>query len=313
MPKDSELITVENGRVYHLRLLKAQLARNIILCGDPGRVDLVVEYFDPGSLTHSGQNREFAVRTGAYQGRPVTVIGTGIGTDNMEIVLIEAYALNEFAKAGEEKPKGLTIIRVGTCGTPQKDIKVGSLAVSTYAVGLDSTGLFYDLPEGRLQAVTLMIEREARKMIETAGSETARFKGRIFPYASEASPEVAGALTKQARGDHVTGITLTAPGFFAPQGRAITGLAPTAPGLLESLTALQVEGRQVVNIEMETSLLFHLAKMMDYRAGAVCAVIANRATGEFLEHHEPAVRRAVITALEALVDLDQRRAIPPRP
>jgi len=316
MPKDSDLITVQNGRVYHLRLLKKQLARNIIVCGDPDRVDLVAEYFDPGSLTHSGQNREFSVRTGAYKGRPVTVIGTGIGTDNMEIALIEAYVLNEFnpdTNTREEKSGGLTVIRVGTCGTPHRDIKVGSLAISAYAVGLDATGLFYDLPAGRLQETTRLIEKEAEKIIEAVVPETARFKGRIFPYASEASPEVAAALVRQARGDHVAGITLTAPGFFAPQGRAVTGLPPTAPGLLDGLAALRVQGWRVVNIEMETSLLFHLAQLMDYRAGAVCAVIANRSSGEFLDQHEPAVRRAVTTALEAVIDLDRRRTIPRKP
>ncbi len=308
---ESELIVNQDRTIYHLGLAKGQLAKNVVVCGDPKRAELIAGYFDAHSVGHAVCNREFVSITGMFKGLPVTVIGTGIGPDNTEIVLVEAYTLNEFnleQRCKEGDCEALNIIRVGTCGTPQADVEVGSLAISAFAIGLDSTGLFYDTPQRRIRETGLSIEKEVRRVIDRATPENRRFKGCIYPYVSEPSPEVAATLEKHARGERVVGITASASGFFAPQGRDIAGLALTVPGLQEHLSSLNVDGYRIVNIEMETALMFHLAGILGYRAGAVCAVIANRITGRFQRDYESIIRRAAVTALEALLDLNQAPA-----
>ena len=308
MPRDSELIVKEGRRIYHLGLSSGQIAPNIVLCGDPGRVDLIASLFDPGTAEPPVANREFVTRSGSYHGLPVCVIGTGIGADNTEIALVELYALNEFDLEEKVRRTGatpLTVIRVGTCGTPRPDVQVGSLAISSFALGLENTGVWYDLPESALSDTALAIERQAERLLDEAVPQGYRFKGRLRPYVSEPSPRVVAALADRAVGDHALGITVTAPGFFAPQGREIDGLRLTAPRLQERLAELDVRGHRVVNLEMETSLLFHLTRIMGYASGSVCAVIANRATGAFLPDYGQAVKRAAQTALEALRTLNQ--------
>ena len=303
MPRESELIVKEGRRIYHLGLSPDQIAPNIVLCGDPGRVDLIADLFDPGTAGPPVASREFVTRSGSYGGLPVCVIGTGIGADNTEIALVELYALNEIDLEKKVRRAGaapLTVIRVGTCGTPRPDVRVGGLAISSFALGLENTGAWYDLPESGLSDTALAIEREAGRLLDEAVPHGYRFKGRLRPYVSEPSPRVVAALADRAVGEHVLGITVTAPGFFAPQGREIEGLRLTAPRLRERLAGLDVRGHRVVNLEMETSLLFHLTRIMGYASGSVCAVIANRATGDFLPAYGPAVKRAALTALEAL-------------
>ncbi len=141
--KESELVIV-NGKMYHIRLSPDQLARQIFVVGDPARADRVAAHFD--TVTHKVQNREFVIRTGIYQRMPLTVIATGIGTDNNEIALIEAFGLNEFdlkTRTRKENAQPLTIIRLGTSGGLQPENDVGTLAISSYGLGLDNTGLYY--------------------------------------------------------------------------------------------------------------------------------------------------------------------------
>ena len=304
--KESELIVNRGGCIYHLGLTAHQVAPRIVLCGDPDRVDLIAGLFDPGTAGPAVQNREFRSITGLYKGRSVSTIGTGIGPDNTEIALVELYALNEFDPATRRKKPDavpLTIIRVGTCGSPLAEAAPGTLAITDYAVGLDATALFYDGPAGPLDPTLLRLEKAALAAIESSVPPDARFRGAIRPNAAAAFPMVTEALKRSARSGWISGITLTAPGFFAPQGREIEGLTPTAPKLVESLAALEVDGLRVVNIEMETALLLHLAALMGYRAGSVCAVIANRATGRFLAEFQPAVKNATVAALDALIEI----------
>ena len=296
--KDSELV-IADGKIYHLGLRPGQLAKNVIIVGDPARADKVAAHFD--SIEHRAQNREYVSRTGTYKGMPVTVTATGIGTDNTEIALVEMFGLNEFdfkRRARKPKAKRLTIIRVGTCGSLQKDVDVGALAISSYGLGLDSTGLYYE--QKAQDDVCLAIEKEAERIITEATPQGRRFKGRIHPYASKASPEVVAALIKHVKGEHAVGITTSAPGFFGPQGREIPGLPVTVPRLQEELAALFVKGLRAINFEMETSLLLHLGALMGYRCGSVCAVVANRPRGTFLTDYSAAVERGIVTALEAL-------------
>ncbi|MBI2548728.1 nucleoside phosphorylase [Candidatus Woesearchaeota archaeon] len=303
--KDSELIVV-NGKIYHLGLRPDQLARNIFVVGDPARADKVAHYFD--AVKHQANNREYVTRTGTYHDMPVTVIATGIGTDNNEIALVEAFGLNEFdleTRVRKEGAQPLTIIRLGTSGGPQPDITVGTLAIGRYALGLDNTGLFYE--QGIPDEISRRIEEEAYRIITDATPDGRRFRGKIHPYAAKATPDVVEALIRNAEGDYVVGITASASGFFAPQGREIPGLTITIPRLQEHVATLHVDGQRVVNFEMESSLLFHLAAQMGYRVGTICPVIANRPRGTFLEDYGPAVDRAISTGLKAMRELYQQQ------
>ena len=196
MPK-SEIVIIDQ-KVYHLGLAKGQLAPNIFLVGDPARAYKVAEHFD--SIQHEVKHREYVTLTGTYQDLPVSVIGTGIGTDNVEIALVEAYTLHAFDFESQEKlpnPPGLNIIRVGTSGGVQADIEPGTLGIATYALGLDSTGLFYDHPPADEQV--LAIEHVATDLLDEATPTGSRFKGKVIPYASKASDEVAAQLSSASR------------------------------------------------------------------------------------------------------------------
>ena len=300
--RDSELIVVEGGRIYHLGLTPDQIAKQVLVVGDPARADLVAGHFD--SVKHEVGNREYVTRTGTYNGMPVTVIATGIGTDNNEITLVEAFGLNEFdleQKTRNEGAEPLTVIRIGTSGGPQEDVELGTLAIAKYGLGLDNTGMFYEFaaPDGTVTR----IEDEAYRILTEATPDDRRFKGKLHPYASKLSPEVVEALAKHAVGDSVVGITASSSGFYGCQGREIPGLPITVPGLQEHLAELDVDGNRVVNFEMETSLLGHLTGLMGYRGGTICAVIANRPRGTFMEDYSPAIHRAIETALDAMFEL----------
>ncbi|MFA6888403.1 MAG: nucleoside phosphorylase [Candidatus Woesearchaeota archaeon] len=311
----SELIVLD-GKIYHLRLEKGQLAPYVFVVGDPERAHDVANKFD--KIIHRIGNREFQTITGEYHGMPVSVIGTGIGTDNNEITFVEAYAIREFdleQRIREEGIQPLTVIRLGTSGGPQASIPPGTLAIARYAVGLDNTGLFYDNP--KVDETILRIERSAHNILTRATPKNARFRGRIFPYASKADPEVIEALIRNARDNYTVGITASASGFYGPQGREIPGLPITVPRLQEHMARLHVPGEgmltlngtqksrdlRVVNFEMETSFLYHIGALAGYRMGTICAVIANRPKGTFLNDYHPAVERCITVGLEAMHDL----------
>jgi uridine phosphorylase len=296
--KSSELIT-KKDRIYHLGLRPEQLARNLFIVGDPARAERVANHFD--TIEHRVENREFVTRTGTWREMPVTVIATGIGTDNNEVALVEAFALNEYdlkTRVRKTDAPPLNIIRIGTSGGLQPDIPVGTLAVSTHALGLDNTGLYYELDAAC--KVCQRIEEEAYRIITAASPAGRRFKGKIHPYASKASPQVIDALVQNVGANDVVGITASAPGFYAPQGRALPGLELTVPELQEQLATLRVDELRVVNLEMESSLLFHLARLLGYRSGTICAIIANRMTGTFLEDYSSPVERAIDAGLKAM-------------
>ena len=335
--RDSELIIVENEKdeqkrkvIYHLGLRPEQLARQIFVVGDPKRADLVAMKFD--TVEYMVQNREFVTRTGTYQGMPVTVMSTGIGTDNNEIAVVESYGLNEFdleTRIRKTDALPLTIIRLGTSGGPQRDIECGTLAISSYALGLDNTGLFYDVAAA--DETVLNIETNAYHIITAATPLECRFRGKIHPYASKATPEVVDALIKHAQEQDVryaVGITASASGFFGPQGREIPGLPVTVPRLQEYLAALCVNGNRIIslgesaeiskeagigedslvvtNFEMESSLLFHLATQLSYKVGTICPIIANRPKGTFLEDYSEAVDKCIEVGLGAMLELYQK-------
>jgi uridine phosphorylase len=303
--KKSEIVIVDE-KLYHLGIKKSDLAENIFIVGDPARAIRVSQEFDQIDCEIS--NREYLTFTGSYRGIPISVIGTGIGTDNVEIALVEAYIAHEFDLKSAEKLQNcspLTIIRLGTSGGVQPDVTPGSLAISSYALGLDSTGIYYEQPAEDL--IVERIETEASKILNSAISKKSRFKGKITPYASKASSEVTMALINQAEAYGVefeTGITVSSPGFYGPSSRYIEGLNNTLSDIKGSLSSLNIDGLKVHNMEMESSLFFHLCSQLGYRAGTICTVISGPNDSDSIIDYEAAIGNTIRIGLNALVELN---------
>lgn len=303
--KKSEIVIVDE-KLYHLGIKKSDLAENIFIVGDPARAIRVSQEFDQIDCEIS--NREYLTFTGSYRGIPVSVIGTGIGTDNVEIALVEAYIAHEFDLKSAEKLQNcspLTIIRLGTSGGVQPDVTPGSLAISSYALGLDSTGIYYE--QSAEDKIVKKIETEASKILNSAIDKKSRFKGKITPYASKASSEVTMALINQAEAYGVefeTGITVSSPGFYGPSSRYIEGLNNTLSDIKGSLSSLNIDGLKVHNMEMESSLFFHLCSQLGYRAGTICTVISRPNDSDSIIDYEAAIGNTIRIGLNALVELN---------
>jgi len=299
-PGDASQVVFVDNRVYHLGLRANELRPNLFLVGDPARAHLVASRFE--RVDHEVRHREFVTLTGSHQGLPVSVIGTGIGPDNVEIPLVEAWAL----AVGP-----LTAIRIGTSGGLREDVPVGTLVVSSYAIGLDSTGLFYDAPPADETVVAL--EREARRAVDAGVRPGSRFAGAFAPYASRATPRVVAALERSAASlgaRCVTGATVTSPGFFGPSGRLLQGVTNTVERIKERLGAIEVDGVRVYNMEMESSLLFHLAAPLGIGSGTICPTISNPAGHASVLDPSQVVSQAIDIALAAMHTLAGARGAP---
>ncbi|MBP6003167.1 MAG: hypothetical protein KA746_07015 [Pyrinomonadaceae bacterium] len=302
--KRSEIVIVDN-KVYHLGLAKGQLAENVFIVGDPARAVRVSKRFDV--ITSSVNNREYLTFTGTYKGMPATVIGTGIGTDNVEIALVEAYILNEFdfeTASRQVNCRPLTIIRIGTSGGVQANIAPGVFGISSYALGLDSTGPYYDFSAA--DKVVTEIEESAIEILGKATPIGFRFKDKLVPYASKASETVTTALIDQARRQKVAfavGITASSPSFYGASSRFIEGLTNTIPDIKAQLAAIDINGTKVINMEMESSLMFHLCGQMNYQAGTICPIISNPATSDAVIDYDNLIEMSITIGLEAMVDL----------
>jgi len=303
-------IVVKDGKVLHLGLAKGQLAENIFLVGDPARAIRVSNRFD--SILCEVRNREYVTFTGSYRGMPVSVIGTGIGVDNVEIALVEAYTVHAFDFDTSEYLPGtppLKFIRIGTSAGVQNDIEPGTMAISTYGLGLDNAGLYYDHPAA--DEIVTKIEEQAFEILVNATPVQSRFRKKIIPYASKASPDVAAALANRAAFlniDHVTGITAATPGFYGPSSRYIEGLANTVPSIKTKLAALQVQQNKVVNMEMESSLLFHVAGHLGCPVGTICPIISKPSSSTAILDYAASVEHAIDIALGAMCNLNEVRA-----
>jgi len=302
---DKSEIVIVNERLYHLGIKKGDLADNVFIVGDPARAVRVSQKFD--TIDCEISNREYLTFTGTYKGIDVSVIGTGIGTDNVEIALVEAYIAHEFDLKSSTRNSGctpMTFIRLGTSGGVQPDIKPGTLAIASYALGLDSTGVYYEqAPE---DGIIEKIESSAEKILTDAAANTSRFKGKIIPYASKASPEVTKALANQAKkagSSFGVGITVSSPGFYGPSSRYIDGLKNTVPDIKGSLSKLNIDGLKVLNMEMESSLLFHLCSQMGYHAGTICTVISTSKDSDAVVNYDQAIASTIEIGLKALVEL----------
>ncbi len=265
----SELIINEDGSVFHLHVKPEQLASKVILVGDPGRVALVASHFE--SRECEIENREFKTITGTYKGKWITVLSTGIGCDNIDIVVNELDALaNIDFRTREEKDdfRQLEMVRIGTCGGLQPYTPEGSFICSEISVGFDGLLNFY---EGRNAVCDLPMERALLNHLGWSGNLCAP-----APYVIHADEEM---VERIARHDMTKGITVSCGGFFGPQGRQLR--IPLAdPRQNEKIESFVYEGKHITNFEMESSALAGLSRLMGHKATTVCIVIANRVAKE---------------------------------
>lgn len=260
---DSELVINSDGSIFHLHLKPEQLAEKVILVGDPGRVNLVASHFDTKECETS--NREFHTITGNYKGKRITALSTGIGCDNIDIVMneLDALANIDFSSRTEKSAhRTLTLVRVGTCGGLQPNTPTGTYIASVKSIGFDGLLNFY---AGRDEASDLQLEKAFK---EHVGWNLKMGN----PYVATADPQLINTI---AANDMVKGITIACGGFFGPQGRRLR-LPLMVPDLNEEIESFEYNGLKVNNFEMESSALAGLATLMGHKAMTCCMVIANR-------------------------------------
>jgi uridine phosphorylase len=286
---ESELILNKDGSVYHLNLLPEDISDIIINVGDPDRVSMVSDYFD--SIEIKKQKREFVTHTGIYKGRRISVLSTGIGTDNIDIVYNELDALVNIDLQSREIKSQLTplkLVRIGTSGSLQADIPVDSFVCSSFGLGLDGLLNFYELQNVGLE----------KEIIDAFRTHLPN-KG-IFPesYLAKSSDMMFNLLSPGM----YTGITASCSGFYAPQVRQLR-LKPSRHDLIEKLTSFDYQGHKVTNFEMETGAMFGLAKLMGHHCCAVNVIVANRITQEFSKKYEETMHNMIQTTLDRLTKL----------
>ena len=283
----SELILNNDGSIYHLNLLPENIADTIITVGDPERVEKVTKYFDTIDLRV--RRREFHTQTGTYKGKKITVISTGIGTDNIDIVMNELDALVNIdfrTRSIKKRHTSLDIVRIGTSGSIQPDIPVDSFLVSKLAVGFDALLHFYDSEEVQVKDFNLALDQH----LEMSESKSK-------PYVVACSEELAKRFSLSGIFEGITGTNV---GFYGPQGR-ILRLGLQDPELRERIGSFSHKGQKITNLEMETAGIYGLAKLLGHRAVSLNAIIANRATGEFSSQADKTVDELVKFALDRLV------------
>ncbi|OYX22361.1 MAG: phosphorylase [Algoriphagus sp. 32-45-6] len=277
----SELIINSDGSIYHLHLKPEHLASTVFTVGDPDRVALVSRYFD--QVDFKTQKREFVTHTGWKNGKHVTVMSTGMGTDNIEILMTELDALvNVDLETRMIKPEktSLQIIRIGTSGSMQEDLPVGTMLASEIGIGMDTLMAYY--PE-------LVEDQDIAKAIQS------ELNLPFLPYQASASSLLLDKLDEEI----VRGITLTCPGFYAPQGREVR-LKPRFDQMIERLAGLQVNGKRLTNFEMETAGYYALGKLLGHEMLSLNAIVANRPLKKFDKEAEKSVDRLIQAALKLL-------------
>ena len=290
MIASSELILNSDGSVYHLNLKPEHIAHNIIFVGDQNRVEKITQSFD--SIEFSTQKREFKTQTGTYKGKRITVISTGIGPDNIDIVMNELDALVNIdleTRMPKETLTALNIIRIGTSGSLQADIPCDSFVMSKFGLGLDNMLRSY------------LIDEVSNLAIEAAFVKHTNWdlrKGN--PYAIACSEK----LEKMLEGDKMhKGITATAGGFYGPQGRVLR-LQIQDKDLNSKMDNFEFEDQKITNLEMETAAIYGLSALLGHQALSLNAIIANRALGTFSEDPYKAVDELIVYTLEKLKQLD---------
>ncbi|MCQ2118648.1 MAG: nucleoside phosphorylase [Bacteroidales bacterium] len=283
---ESELIINADGSAFHIHLKPEELADIVILVGDPGRVAMVGGFLT--DVEFSRQSREFASTTGRYNGKRITVLSTGIGADNIDIVMTELDALANVdfrTREPKEEHRTLTVVRIGTTGALHADIPLGSPIFSHYSIGCDGLLNWY---EGRSSVVDEEMEEAFKK-------HTCWNSILPSPYFVKADEE----LIRLFEDCTVKGMTITAPGFYGPQGRVVR-LGLSKPDLIESFSSFCHKGYRITNFEMESAAVAGLARLLGHKAGTVCCVIANRHLKSSNTDYKPQVKAVVGLVLDRL-------------
>lgn len=285
----SELIINDDGSIFHLHLKPGEISDIVILVGDPGRVELVASFFESRECEVS--NREFKTVTGSYKGRRMTVMSTGIGIGNIDIAVTELDALVNVdfqTRCQKSELTRLNLVRMGTSGAIQPDIKVGEVLFSRTSVGFDGLLNYY---AGRNDVCDLEIEQAFIK--HTNWSELLP-----KPYFIDNDPELGRLFADMSR----EGITIAAPGFYAPQGRWVR-LQPHDLMLNQKIESFDYGGRRITNFEMESSALAGMAALMGHRAATICTIIAQRIAQDACTDYKPFVKAMIHNALERLATI----------
>ena len=285
----SELIINDDGTIFHLHLRPEQVADTIILVGDPARVEAIAKRFDEVECRAS--NREFNTVTGVYKGKRMSVLSTGIGIGNIDICVTELDALAniDFAtRTVKEQHRQLTLVRLGTSGALQPNIELGEVVYARTSVGFDTLLNYY---AGRNEVCDLEIEKA---FVEHTGWSELLHR----PYFVDSDAE----LWEHFKDSVTEGITIAAPGFYAPQGRYVR-LQPADKDLNAKIESFRYKGRRITNFEMEGSALAGLARLMGHRATTMCTIIARRIAKDAKTDYKPFVEQMISMALEKLVTL----------
>jgi len=286
--EESELILSSNHRLYHINLNNDEIADTVIVVGDQNRVAHISKYFS--KIEVNSEHREFVAHTGYFNNKRITVLSTGIGTDNIDIVLTEldaAVNIDPITRTIKDKKRQLNIIRLGTSGALQPDIAVNDIVISTHGLGIDGLLNFYKVDD------SLYHHDISKAFIE----HTSWLPTLPYPYCVSGSD----TLINKFKGlDNIHfGITATAPGFYGPQGRQLR-LAAAMPDLNEKLTNFQFNGHRITNFEMETSALYGLGKALGHNCVTACVIIANRIIRQFTKNYNESVEKLIQLSLEKL-------------
>lgn len=285
--ESSELIVNQDGSIFHLKLKPGEIADDIILVGDPGRVNLIATFLN--EIETERHNREFKTITGKYGHKRVSIISSGIGTDNIDIVVNELDALKNIdlnSKKVKREPGKLRLIRLGTSGALQEDIPSGCFVMTTRSIGFDNLMQFYNIP--RTQSCLKM---------EQALKEHFHWSQQLpYPYAVDASPSLYKKIDNK---EFFHGMTVSAPGFYGPQGRQLR--IPLADEQLNNkIHNFRFDNLRITNYEMESSAIYALASSLGHEAVTVCAIIANRKRGDHLNDYQPKIKELVKTVLDKI-------------
>lgn len=289
MIKHSELILNNDGSIFHLHLKPENIGRQIILVGDPARVDTIAANFD--EIVFTVQNREFKTVTGFYKQKKISVVSTGIGTDNIDIVLNELDALANIdleTRTIKEELSSLDLVRIGTSGGLQSDLPVNSFVVSEKSIGFDGLLNYY---ANREQVCDMDFELAFRRHTQWSDSLAA-------PYTVDAGQTL---LRKFSDEKFKKGVTISAPGFYAPQGRELR-LSLAFPKLNELIETFSYNQMRITNFEMESSAIYGLSKMMGHNALTVCLIIANRVTLTANENYRYEMKKLIKAVLDNLTN-----------
>lgn len=286
--EESELILTEQNRLYHINLNNDEIADSVIVVGDQNRVAAISKYFS--KIEVKSEHREFVAHTGYFNNKRITVLSTGIGTDNIDIVLTEldaAVNIDPKTRTIKEHKRQLNIIRLGTSGALQPHINVNDIVVSTHGLGLDGLLNFYQTDES-------IYHHDISKAFI---NHTGWLNTLPYPYCVSGAE---GLINKFKGLNNVHfGITATAPGFYGPQGRQLR-LNAAIPDLNEKLTSFDFNGLKITNFEMETSALYGLGKALGHNCVTACVIIANRIIRQFTKNYHESVDKLIQTSLEKL-------------